>query len=45
MRRFWNAAHSYIGEAHIDHFWMYADKKSEGGNEVQLDSDDEAEAT
>ena len=45
MRRFWNAAHSYVGEAHIDHFWMYADKKSEGGNEVQLDTDDEAEAT
>jgi hypothetical protein len=45
MRRFWNAAHSHTGEAHIDNFWMYADKKTEGGNEAQVDADEEAEAT
>jgi hypothetical protein len=29
MRRFWNTANSYAGPAHIDHFWMYADKREE----------------
>lgn len=29
MRQFWNRAASYMGRAHIDHFWMYCDKTGE----------------
>ena len=35
MRRFWNTAYGYAGPAHIDHFWMYADKKEAAEEEAQ----------
>jgi hypothetical protein len=36
LRRFWNTVHSYTGPAHLDHFWMYADRET--------DAEDAAEA-
>jgi hypothetical protein len=26
LRGFWQQVHTFIGNAHIDHFWMYADQ-------------------
>jgi len=26
-RSFWTTAANFMGSAHVDHFWMYADKK------------------
>jgi hypothetical protein len=26
LRWFWYDVHNFVGNAHIDHFWMYADQ-------------------
>ncbi|HVW73719.1 MAG TPA: hypothetical protein VHC39_08775 [Rhizomicrobium sp.] len=26
LRGFWQEIHTFIGNAHLDHFWMYADQ-------------------
>ena len=38
LARFWSTLHGYMGNAHLDHFWMYVDKKR--GDEAE-DEDQE----
>jgi hypothetical protein len=44
LAQFWNTLSGYMGNAHLDHFWMYVDKKRSDDEENE-DNDQAARRT